>query len=780
VFNHHNRRPPILEIRGSSEKVLAPEDLGAEIRNFVRTAEGTLRSVVGPCLYENNEQALSGNIEGLFHHTLESGREILLAHVNQKVYEHQGWANTTLLTGWKVLVEGDGGLSTAPYQFPLRKTRGADFLTQFVGTPAGVVIIPQDDDGYGSAKFFDGDIVGPLGFAESPAPPEGKGPQIGAQTHASFTSSKYQDTGNTRGYHLATQYAVDDDSPEGVIAWPPVYGTNRIGTVKPYPSGNTSSSANPHGGSLNAGEWRCKAQLQDIWGNRSPLSAASNGVLCFQEDNISSGRTDSNLTRSAERLKVQLSWRFPGRRAFTNLQPLEGVNLYRTKDLNNSGDPDYYHLIDYAASGQLAIVTLPGVTTSFYPDNIPDVWLSSKAVEVDPMPEFKVACWSLGRLWIGNIKGDPGRIQSSYPGFPGTMMPNSGIYPDTANEVTALHAISGGLLAFTRTSTFRIRPNDTGGNLEESISTSVGCVSPDSVQTLEGGAVVWLSESGFFAWMPGGEGPIPISEDIRRTISRINTQWACRAVSAYDADSREYRCWIPVDGSERNNECCVFNGDVWSFRDEVLAEAVCSQGNNENLILALGSAKMSITGSPVADFQAVYVLDRDRATSVAASASELRESVIETAWMRVPLSDTKAGIVRLLLLMRETYRGDMKLELMRDWRERVIQKNDVGEPGAPKLYPTDDEASYWGSAVVDGSVERRVLEDVRTNPGGEDSTRWDRRRPFWQKVDLYVPDCECFKIRFTFTGDAEFVGIKYVEQTPGTDIGHNSMPGGAA
>ena len=734
--------------------------------------------MVGPCLYEDNPQELSGNIEGLFHHTLESGREILLAHADQKIYEHYGWKNTPVLTGWNILVEGDGGLSTAPYQFPLRKTRGADFLTQFVGTPAGVVIIPQDDDSYGRAHFFDGDIVAPLGFSEAPSAPEGLGPQIGSQTAAAFASSKYQDTGNSRGYHLATQYAIDDDAPEGVIAWPPVYGPNRIGTVKPYPSGNTSSSANPHGGSLNAGEWRCKAQLQDIWGNRSPLSAPSNGVVCYQEDNISSGRVNSDLTRSAERLKIQLSWRFP--ESPRPAQPLEGTNLYRTRDLNNAGDSSYYHLIDYASAGQLAIVTLPGVTTSFYPDNIPDAWLSSKAVEVDPMPEFKVACWSLGRLWIGNIKGDPGRIQSSYPGLPGTMMPNSGIYPDTSKEVTALHSIAGGLLAFTRTSTFRIRPNSTGGVLEESISTVVGCVSPDSIQTMEGGAVIWLSENGFFAWIPGGEGPIPISGDIRLTVDRINPQWSCRAVSVYDKVSREYRCWVPVDGSERNNECCVFNGELWTFRNDTLAEAACSQGNNEGLNLVLGSAKMAVGGAPPADFQAVYVMDRDRKTSVATSASELREAVIETAWMRVPVSDTKAGIVRLLLLMRETYRGDIKLELMRDWRERVIQKNDVGEAGAPKLYPTDDEPSYWGTSVVDGSVERRVLEDTRTNPAGEDATRWDRRRPFWQKVDLYVPDCECFKLRLTFTGDAEFIGIKYVEQTPGTDIGHNNVPGGAA
>lgn len=768
-----------MELRGASDKVLALEDLAGEIRNFVVTDEGTLRSVVGPAFYHDivrNEgdailAATEGDIEGLFHHRLESGREILLAHFNQGIYEHQGWRGNAL--AWHRLVDGQAPYTSGIYGTQLRRYRSPDFLTQFVGTPAGVVIIPQDDDGYGRAVFYDGDFMAPLGFDAPPSAPQGQGPGL----KASGAGAEFEDQGNGSGYYVSMQDARDADSPAGVITMPPVFGPNRLGTVNPNAISVDSGVTNPHGGELSQGEWRCKAQYQDRWGNRSPLSGPSNGVLCHREENLSSDRDRKGLKRSADRMKIQIQWQISPEGPPNH--HVVGTNLYRTRDLGASRDGTYYLMQDYATAGQLALTTIPGTVCNMYPDNLPDSWLVAPAEDIEAMPEFKVACWALGRLWIGNIKGDPGRIQPSMPGLPGTIQAGRRVYPDTSNDITALHTVPGGFLAFTRSSCFLVRPDETGGVVLSSISSRVGCVSPDSVATLLNGAVIWLGADGFYGWAPGDTAPTPLNEDIQRIVRRINGTWACRAVALVDSRSGEYRCWIPVDGSERNNLCAVFTGDSWVTRDDVDAEACCNTHDARRYSLVFGTTDVEIRPSLATERrQSVYVLDHDR-DSVYRTMPEARESVIESSWLRVGVSDTKAGAARVLILLRETKQDDFKVEVFRDWRERPIQTYDYGDDRSPKLYPDDDEASYWGSAEIGGRVRRKVLEDFAANPHGTDDVRWDVRRPFWQKVELYVPSCECFKVRFTFKGDAEFVGMKYVEITPQQDTGHVSMPGGS-
>ena len=780
MFNHQNRRPPILQIRGATDAVLGPEELGGEIKNFVRTDEGTLRTVVGPAFYQDITFVMGsspyvftdGDIEGVFAHRLHSGRSILLAQYGQAIYEHQGWRLPIVV--WKKILSGSEPYSDGLMGQPLRQYRSPDFLTQFVGTPTGVVIVPQDDDGYGRALFYDGDYLAPLGFSEAPSAPNGSGPGV----RSSGGSSRFEDAGNGTGYYVSMNHAVDNDAPSGQITMPPVYGPNRLGTVSPNATNNTGvgGASNPHGGQMSSGEWRCKAQYQDRWGNRSPLSAPSNGVITNVEENLSDGRSRKDLKRSGDRMKIQVSWQL------ADSAPPEhyvvGTNLYRTRDIGATGDSMYYHILDYATGGQLARTTLPGTVAKVYPDNIPDSWLVAPAVEVEAMPEFKVACYSLGRLWVGNIKGDPGRIQPSMAGLPGTMEANRRIYPDTANDITALHTVPGGLLAFTRTSCFFLRPDDNGGVYLNSVSSKVGCVSPDSVATMLNGAVIWLGVEGFYGWAPGDVAPTPLGQEKKLTFSRINRTWDKRACALVDSRTGEYRCWVPMDSSTTNNLCLVFNGETWSTRDDVNAQAVCTVPDQRRYSLAFGTTAVEKQPSlTLEERQSVYVLDHDK-DSVFRAASGTREAVIETAWMRTPVSDTKAGVSRLLVLLRETVKEDFKVEVFRDWRERPIQTYNYSDTQSPLKYPDDDEASYWGTAEVDGTLRRVTLEDYRNNPHGTDSVRWDVRRPFWQKVELYIPSCECFKVRLTFKGDAEFVGLKYVEISPQMDIGHTQMPGG--
>lgn len=778
MFQHHSRRTQLLRVRGLNDEVMGQDDRAAEVKNFALTEEGTLRTVNGPVLYQAPYLAvggfaseITGQIEGIFHHRLETGRDILLSYHNGGIYEHQGWRSHG--TEWHALY----GSPTADWQGSLYSEKERCFLTQFVATPAGVVIIPQGGGNYSRSLFYDGDFVAPLGFSEAPAAPEGHGPKANVKvaTGTAANRGKFDDTGSMNGYYVSPLYPLDGllDNVKGL---PAVFGPHRLGTTSPYPTSHTSGVSNPFGGEISEGQWRCKAQWVDRWGNKSALSPESNGVQCSQQENVTQDRINSSKT-DASRLKVQALWVLRD----APKGPVLGTNLFRTQDLRSSGDSKFYHILDYATTSRLAVVTMPGREPDVYPDNIPDSWLLREAQDYEPVQNFKVACLALGRLWAGNFDGDPGRIMPSEVGLWGTFPVNNRIYPDTKGEVTALHAVPGGLLAFTESSTFLIENNDSGrGFRVQSISSRVGCVSPNSVATMLNGAVIWLGREGFFGWAPGDLAPTELSTGFRRTVKRINPQWRLRACAAVDQVKGEYRCWAPVDSAKVNTLCFVYNGVDWATRTDVDAEAVCVTNDDRQYMIASGTARQSILDAQgdraVSDYKGVYVLDHD-GDGIYRSDHENREAVIETSWFRSHIAYLKASSYRITLLFKETGKWNCKVEVFRDYRERAIQTSLITDDQAPALYASADPPPFWGEVELNGESFHEVLK-TEANPSGRQTNRWEARRPFWQKYDIFVPHCETFKIRLTFTGDAEFVGIRYGEQTSGADIGEAEMEGG--
>jgi len=782
VFSHHSRRSDVLDIRGINDDLLSEERAGAAVHNFRETEEGTLRAVHGPVLYQpiqleggGTSDNISGTVHGIHHHKLEGGRDILLVHAGGTLYEHRGWA--THGSRWASLVSGSG----ADWTWSLESARARCFLTQFVSTPLGVIVIPQGGGDYARALFYDGSLVGPLGFDAAPAPPQGFGPQ--SAIYSSTSDTEYDDGANMGGYRTTSDYPADGIATgiaADMRAIPPVFGPHRIGTVTPNATtfGTAGAKTNPNGGELHRGEWRCRSQLVDIWGNRSPLSAASGAVTCAQEENVTVDRRRKTVQQSVDRLKVQVRWDLD---TSDVRSPVLGTNLYRTKDLVNSGDASFYQLLDYATAGQLAVVTLPGSTSTVYPDNIPDSWLVRPARELEPVPEFKVATLALGRLWIGNCRGDPGRIMPSLPGVYGTFEAGQRIYPDVRGEVTALHAVPGGLLAFTESSVFLVTNNDFGeGFRVASISTRVGCVSPDTVKTLFDGTVVWLAREGFFAWAAGAEAPVPISADLRRNVRRINPNWALRACAAVDPVRGEYRCSVPVDGSAENNLTFVFNSSGWSTRDDVQVQAVCATNDERQYLLAAGDATMSVLDQHGARANAVvssvYVLGHD-GDGVHRSTAETREAWIETSWLRRTTSQMAVTVPRFLLWLVETGNTRIKFESFRDFRRRATSTLEATSAKAPRNYPDADAPGFWGASIVGGSAPHRKLHSA-LNPRGKDLVRWETRRPFWQKLDDFIPKASSFRVKLTFTGDAEFVGIQYLEASSAADIGGGALEGG--
>jgi hypothetical protein len=253
------------------------------------------------------------------------------------------------------------------------------------------------------------------------------------------------------------------------------------------------------------------------------------------------------------------------------------------------------------------------------------------------------------------------------------------------------------------------------------------------------GSVVWLGREGFFRY--DGQDITMISQDIKENVlSRINRGWKLQAVAAVDPVMGEYRCWIPVDGSQTNNLCVVFDGQSWRERTDCELQAVCVTRDYRQLMLGLGSA-------PGAN-DSLWVLDRE---GVDLNPVTRQPAIIETTWLRNATSARRSSPARVRLWFRETGSGTVTVESMRDWREHPSFQ---AEGEDPKLYPEDDAPPFWDTLDWDETTKDELREQQTFQ-----TQNFVRRRPYWTSLDIHLPSCEVFKLRLTVTGDAEFIGL---------------------
>lgn len=751
AWDHHLLQPGPFQIRGMSTRVVSPENVAGRIVNMVLTRQGTLRTVVGPAQYHprvwtdntggSPVAGLGDNYElpmdGIFHCRLGGNARDLTYYVgviddaSEKygVWVHRGWSRS-----WDYLIGNDSG---ADYTLDLSPGRGdrPTFLTQFVATPGGVVIIPQNS----RVMFHDGETVLPLGYDQAPSAPTPMGP-AGTFVNDGGTLA---DVANEGAYYVSGRNMNR------------AFGSCRLGSIRNnvIDIADATKKSNPLGGVIEQGEWRGATQWLDLWGNLSPMSGESSAIILQKDDNLSKDRKKDEA-ELADRLRIQCGWRDLAIGPAGTIARIQG----RTHDLLNSGIPGMYELPSYAADGTLRLATVPDNITTFVPDNIPDSWLLTPMTKVDPIPHFKLACLAFGRLWVGNVEGAPGLIRPSMPGRWGTFQTaDNVIYPDaTGSEVTGMFAVAGGMLVFTETSTFLVTPSDDGQGFKAStLHSSVGCVAPNSIATLSNGLTVWMSREGFHAY--DGQTIKDISFDIKDIIERVNTTWRLRACAAVDTTMGEYRVGIPVDGSAVNNLILVFDGADWKERSDVKMLACAVTRDERQLFLAAGLSTVLTTATgQETEVASIFVLDHDER---GAQQPVEHEALVETHWLRAEKSERRGSPQRVTIWLRETTSGQLTVEAMRDWRETpIIHTVQPGEPRAPTLYPNDDTPTFYGDVLL-GS--KRV---EPAQPRGEKTpVAWRERRPYWTKVDVSIPSCEVFKVRIRYTGDMEFIGISYGE-----------------
>jgi len=122
--------------------------------------------------------------------------------------------------------------------------------------------------------------------------------------------------------------------------------------------------------------------------------------------------------------------------------------------------------------------------------------------------------------------------------------------------ITALYASYTDLLVFRENSIDVVQGSFSAGFTVTTISTSVTCRAPHSIQAVPGLGVVFLGNDGVYA-ITGGFTGGAVSDVINLTINqdkiikRITPDCHVKAVSAFSAAEREYQLYVPVDGSDR-------------------------------------------------------------------------------------------------------------------------------------------------------------------------------------------------------------------------------------
>ena len=798
------RRSEPLLLRFQAGSIFAPDTIAAKIENMCSREEGSLRSTVGPATYiedsvkgmrpfsqyfvdgailnpSEETQALPDGWDsepekflvgeswsvpeieyshtrplygakqrGIFHCTLQNGeRDILLLHTGTELWEFRGWQRD-----WRQLLSTPAGPHGEEDILP--DDTQPRIPTQFEATGNGIVIVPQDSRAY----FYDGHTIAPLGFSETPSPPQARGPEnsrAGVTYDAGNTRIDGKGVNDSEYAHDGLYFAHPTESVSGMTYG---FGMGRIGTLTTITSPITESTFDGTSGALESqedvlfptgwlerGEWRCKVQFVDKFGNLSPLSEESEPVTFssqgaeMQIAAAFASTVDSKF--QLDFLQKQIAWTGVA----TGPDHCVGRILYRTKDLRNSGDANFYELSLNSSPVTTAFATLPDNATTLFPDNVPDEQLFLEAQDADPVPKFKLCRTAFGRLWIANIEGAPGMLRASVPNKWGTFPPEQVMFPDPeANNITGLWRTARGLLVFSETSTFIVEPasdpSPSGSFHISPLASTVGCVAPNSIQTLPNGTVIWLGVDGFYGFTPGDDGSIkPMSPELNKSFKRHTKSRLIEACSVFDPRMKEYRCWVSIDGSPRNNLCYVYSVmspdpqyQGWRTRTDMEADVACVTKDHRSYVLAGGR----VTGDN-AYHSGVYLLDHAEniEDTELRTLVDTRESVVETAWLTADKSLRRKTAYVLYLWLRETEDSEVSVEVMRDWRGKVLETVPV------KRYSEADPPDFWDNAVL-----------------GATNTTFTDRRPYWARAQVYVPSSETFKFRIKGTGQWEFVGLQ--------------------
>lgn len=730
-----HRGSGVLLLGPTSSDLLKPDEVFEEVVNMDPTEEGGYRSITKgtwlsfvdsgspPASGATANTAVGGGsfsygpMHGIHHATLKAGaRDILLLHTGGQIWEFRPWSRS-----WYPLV-GPASATNAYLKWKPPSDDIDQWPTQFCTTPTGVVIVPQG----GRAYFYDGEKIAPLGFDQAPGAPTGLGPESSQDEYdGSNFSSGVNDTGFSR-HRLRGRPGAGEDT----------FKFGRIGTVTTN-SNIEFLDANKDVPGLSAGvllngRWRCRSSYVDNWGNRSPLSPESNDITFDRQPSTAWVATASAWIGQESVCKF-IAWDGIS----TGPPHAIGRDLWRTKDLENSGT-SWYFKVPGDAQSTASFATIADRIVETFPDNVPDAWLVEEAPRIVPVPNFKLCELAFGRLWIANTRHQPGMLRPSEVGFWGEFHEGLERFPDPQGaEITALHAHERGLLVFTDSSTFLITPNDRGDDfVQATLSTTAGCVAPNSIVTLRNGAVVWLGRDGFYGW-DGASQPVFMWDQQRELAKRLNRGRYARSSACFNIETGNYECWAPVDGSQFPNVRFKFDGENWhydDFDDDIGIVDVTTTSDYRGMTIACGR------------------YGTDTGVWFPTRLGDVQEARLKTGWLRGPGSNVKASVRTVHLWLRESGQQQsdsekIQVKVRRNFRSEVkdtytiLPYKDV----ATQYRSREALPTFYGDTIGSSAIGRV-------------------RAPYWERVDIDVSYADVFSLEVTCSRRIEIIGLSYSEQ----------------
>lgn len=664
----------------------AATEAAQEVINFETfpEAEGmTLRTVNGPCTIEPDR--------GSGYEVLGEPHALIHAMLKDGTYDC-----TLLRAGTKIYrhvgwergwIELESGLNDERrVRSPEQFLRIGDHVIWYNGIDRPRVFVPKND-----GQIF------VLGFHQAPAAPEVRGPIS---------------TGSNRGgvYENYDGYSVPGD----------------IGTV-----GDVMNESN---GWLLQAEWYCAIQFQSVTGDLSPLSPASSAIVVGQllAQPWYTGRdpADYNCAELQELLRQFLIVSAP-----CTESNLAGVRFYRTPDALRN--PKEFRYLD-------TVFCNDAVT---YPDRTSDAGLGPPALDVMPMPIFKVACVHQGRLVIGNFADAEGDMAESEALNPGTILAQTRRRADSSGAaLTGLASHAGRLLAFTETCIYDV----TDRAASKPITRGIGLVAHKSLATLPSGDLMWLARGDFYALGPDGSQPRPVSANYGRYIQeKLSRSRMVLAAAAYNSQTGAYMCAVAEAGQTRNKTLLCFDGKQWQRQSLGISVAdLCLTDDARQYMFAAG-----FHHEDAIEFTNIFALGREHNAYDPLE----RDAVYMSPWFRTDAMASESAYIRNLHIgLVDSSSGTATIEFFRNhgFAAETTQTFDLhGRDGEVGI-----EADWAGDAVIGEAKFRSGRLMWRTVP-----------------VDLHA-NTWCFRITCPYPARMHLVGFRYEITKPSSGSAMGRTP----
>lgn len=674
-----------------SGKVYAPNELALEVLNLQRTPDNTLKSVRGPCPYipdyGDGFPSQYSDMHGIYHASLDSGmRDVLLIRTGERLIEQTGWTR-----GVRTLVGPGGVFSTRP----LSNEPNAKFPDQFCEVGGKIVWT----NGVDHPLAYDGYLVLPLGYTHRPHAPTGVGPT------AEFVATGSVPDGGVEIF--ASEDVLSNKNPA-------LY-RNAGGYSHPGRKGTPGDALQGQVGAVLGGAFLYYVQFEDAFGNRSPMSPASNSVELRTEQTA----TDYNnkfllwdevlpLRENAVQLD-DLTKQFAVLNLATGPEGTVARLVFCTPDTRHD-DPT-----------PLLLVRIPDNSTTMFPDNASDAELGAPAVDYMPVPTFKLMCPYRGGLAAANTTTNPGLLLLSDAGLPGSFQYKRTLVPDpNGGEITMVAVFNGELYVATLDTIFNVI-DDAEGLRAKPIHTGAGCVAPSSARMTGWGELVWLGRDGLYRLTSQGVSAVSADndEDFQTYVSRTG---ASRAVAVYNPDTREYLCAVTMAGAYANGMLLAYDGTgVRRQNHGISYRGLCCTKDARRLVLGCG--KNMTDGD-----DNVFVLDRETQQY----APPTKTHRFKSSWLRLdPTGRDKANIHTIYVGMVESTHTDVTIRTYINGRRGVVRKT-----GIMRAVPVDT-TQRW---------DNLVLASTTTLP---------LPRLFWMAYDCQLQDVESFAFDLETPSDSE-------------------------